>query len=408
MEGFTNRLIREEEEERLVLRSETRGLKDQERSRKGRRAVFLDRDGTLIQEKGYLKDPAEVVLEQGAGEAVAGLNRFGFKVVLVSNQSGLARGYYTEEGVAAVHQRLEELLDGHHARLDGLYYCPHHPEGIVEEYRKACSCRKPAVGMFERASHALGIELPGSYMIGDKLTDMEAARRVGLTGILVQTGYGEREWKMSLQAPDFPKPDRTVADLAEAVEFISWVEKNLISSEPGAKEERELACLWTSKWVSLPFLMKCLVAHRRQKQTVVLANGVFDLLHAGHVGYLQAAKELGDVLVVAVNDDQSVRVLKGPARPVLPVEERLEIVSALACVDYCVVFWEETVDSLLEVVRPAFHAKGTDYQEASVPERETVARYGGEVRIVGPRKGWATTELLERIRELSLRRDNHS
>ena len=383
-------------------------MKEQEPNRQRRRAVFLDRDGTLIQEKGYLKDPAEVALEEGAAEAVVRLNRLGFAVVLVTNQSGLARGYYTEEDVAAVHQRLGELLTADHARLDGLYYCPHHPEGVVEEYRKTCSCRKPAVGMYQRASDALGIELKGSYMIGDKLTDMEAARRVGLTGILVKTGYGESEWKASLQAPDIEKPDRTVADLREAVEFISWAERNLVSPESGTREEDEQACPWTSKWVSLPFLTKCLDRHRRQKQTIVLANGVFDLLHAGHVGYLQAAKELGDVLVVAINDDQSVRDLKGPARPVLPVEERVEIVSALACVDYCVVFWERTVDSLLEVLRPEFHAKGTDYEEGSVPERETVARHGGKVRIVGPHKGWATTELLGRIKALNLRSEKES
>ena len=151
--------------------------------------------------------------------------------------------------------------------------------------------------------------------------------------------------------------------------------------------------------------MKCLDTHRRQKQTIVLANGVFDLLHAGHVGYLQAAKELGDVLVVAINDDQSARDLKGLARPVVPVQERVEIVSALACVDYCVVFWERTVDSLLDLLRPECHAKGTDYEEGAVPERETVARHGGKVCIVGPRKGLATTELLERIKALNLRRE---
>jgi rfaE bifunctional protein nucleotidyltransferase chain/domain len=224
----------------------------------------------------------------------------------------------------------------------------------------------------------------------------------------VKTGYGGDEWRASLQAPDTEKPDRTVADLREAVDFISWAERYLLSPDPGTMEEDERACPWTSKWVSLPFLTKCLDRHRRQKQTIVLANGVFDLLHAGHVGYLQAAKELGDVLVVAINDDQSVRDLKGPARPVLPVEERVEIVSALACVDYCVVFWERTVDSLLEALRPEFHAKGTDYEEGSVPERGTVARHGGKVRIVGPPKGWATTGLLERIKALNLRGDKES
>ena len=133
----------------------------------------------------------------------------------------------------------------------------------------------------------------------------------------------------------------------------------------------------------------------------MFANGVFDLLHAGHVGYLQAAADLGDVLVVALNDDQSVRDLKGAGRPVLPVEERVEIVSALDCVDYCVVCRERRVDRLLERVRPDFHAKGTDYEEAAVPERETVIRTGGRVRIVGPPKGWATTDLVERIRVLN-------
>ena len=158
--------------------------------------------------------------------------------------------------------------------------------------------------------------------------------------------------------------------------------------------------MWSTKWVSQTFLEKCLDAHRKRGQTIVLADGVFDLLHAGHVGYLQAARDLGDVLVVALNDDRSVRELKGAGRPVLPVEERVEILSALGCVDYCVVFWERTVDRLLEFLRPDFHAKGTDYEEASVPERETAIRYRGQVRIVGPRKGWATTDLLERIKEL--------
>jgi len=373
---------------------------------KGRKAVFLDRDGTLVQERGYLKDPAHVALEQGAAEAVARLNRRGFAVVLVTNQSGVARGTCTEEDVAAVHRRLESLLEAEHARLDGVYYCPHYPEGVVEEYRKACSCRKPAGGMLLRAAEDLGIQIEGSYMIGDKLTDTEAARREGLTGILVRTGYGESEWKACLQEPEPAKPDRVVLDLREAVDFVFWAERNLVSAEPGGKEGEGGPWLWSTKWVSQAFLEKCLDVHRRRGQTIVLADGVFDLLHAGHVGYLQAARDLGDVLVVALNDDRSVRELKGAGRPVLPVEDRVEIVSALGCVDYCVVFWDRTVDRLLEFVRPDFHAKGTDYEEASVPERETVIRYGGQVRIVGPRKGWATTDLLERIRAMNERSED--
>jgi len=373
---------------------------------RGRKAVFLDRDGTLIRERGYLKDPAQVELEQGAAEAVARLNRIGFVVVLVTNQSGVARGYYTEEDVAAVHGTIERLLEAEGARLDGVYYCPHYPEGVVQEYRQACSCRKPAGGMLLRAAGDLGIRLEGSYMIGDKLTDAEAARREGLTGILVRTGYGEKEWKASLQEPGLEKPDRVVLDLREAVDFVCWVEKNLVSVESGGKEGERPSCMWSTKWVSQAFLRKCLDAHRKRGQTIVLANGVFDLLHAGHVGCLQAARDLGDVLVVALNDDRSVREGKGAGRPVLPVEDRVEIVSALDCVDYCVVFSDRTVDRLLGFLRPDFYAKGTDYEEASVPERETVIRYGGQVRIVGPRKGWATTDLFERIKALHERCEN--
>ena len=372
-----------------------------EKSGERRKAVFLDRDGTLVRERGYLKDPAQVALEPGAAGAVARLNRQGFAVVLVTNQSGVARGIYTEEDVAAVHQTLRELLAADHARLDAVYYCPHHPEGVVERYRQACPSRKPAIGMLERASGACDIDLPGSYMIGDKLTDMETARRAGLTGILVRTGYGESEWKACLQGPDAEKPDRVVADLPEAVEFIFRLERSLLSAERTGDPFRGPACLWSSKWVSLRFLKRCLDLHRRRNETVVLANGVFDLLHAGHVGYLQAAKGLGDVLVVALNDDVSARDLKGEGRPLLPAEERVEIVSALACVDYCAVFRDRTVDGLLAALRPNFHAEGTDYEEGSVPERETVIRHGGQVRIVGPPKGWATTELLNRIRELN-------
>ena len=265
---------------------ERRDLDDQRGSGKRRKAVFLDRDGTLIEDKDYLKDPGQVVLESGAAEAVARLNEHDFAVILVSNQSAVARGYCTEEDVAAVHQRLGELLAAGHARLDAMYYCPHSPEGVVEEYRQTCACRKPATGMYQRASKEWDIDITRSYMIGDKLTDMEAARNAGLTGVLVRTGYGQDEWKASLQVPDTQKADRVVIDLREAVDFVLWAERHLTVAEPAPREEDGPACLWTSKWVSRSFLKKCLDSHRRQDQTLVLARTKRDapfgaLDHAG-------------------------------------------------------------------------------------------------------------------------------
>jgi len=132
---------------------------------------------------------------------------------------------------------------------------------------------------------------------------------------------------------------------------------------------------------------------------VVLANGCFDILHVGHVRYLEGARKLGDELVVAINSDQSVRALKGSGRPVLNQKERVALVSALRCVDHVVVFDEPDVTRILNALRPAIHAKGTDYTEVTVPEREHVRAYGGQVRITGDAKDHSTRDVIRRIIE---------
>ncbi len=140
-----------------------------------------------------------------------------------------------------------------------------------------------------------------------------------------------------------------------------------------------------------------LVEPRKEGATVVLANGCFDLLHVGHVRYLQGARELGDLLVVAVNADDVVRSLKGEGRPVTSAEERAEIVAAIEGVDYVTVFDTPTVEPVLRALRPDVHAKGTDYTEETVPERAIVAEYGGRVAIVGDPKDHSTTDVLRRL-----------
>ena len=134
-------------------------------------------------------------------------------------------------------------------------------------------------------------------------------------------------------------------------------------------------------------------------KTIVLANGCFDLLHVGHIRYLQAAREEGDILLVAVNADESVRKLKGPDRPLMKQDERAEILSALACVDIVFIFEDETVDRILQLLRPDVHTKGTDYTPATVPERETVLGYGGRIAIVGDPKDHSTREFLKSMKE---------
>ena len=139
---------------------------------------------------------------------------------------------------------------------------------------------------------------------------------------------------------------------------------------------------------------------RAEGKRIVLANGVFDLLHVGHVRYLAAARALGDVLFVGVNGDAAVRRLKGAGRPLLPAAERVELLAALRPVDHVVVFEEDTADRLVALLRPDVHAKGTDYTAASVPEAASVAAAGGRVAIVGDPKAHATRDLIARIRKL--------
>ena len=140
---------------------------------------------------------------------------------------------------------------------------------------------------------------------------------------------------------------------------------------------------------------------RRSGRTVAFANGCFDLLHVGHVRYLEAAAREADLLVVAINDDASVRRLKGEGRPIMPAADRAELVAALRCVDFVVVFDEPTVGPLLATLRPDVHCKGTDYTVDTVPERESVRAYGGRTAIVGDPKDHSTRDLLARIAESS-------
>ncbi|MDQ6893452.1 MAG: adenylyltransferase/cytidyltransferase family protein [Acidobacteriota bacterium] len=144
-------------------------------------------------------------------------------------------------------------------------------------------------------------------------------------------------------------------------------------------------------------MRRCAV-ERERSRLIVFANGAFDLLHAGHVRYLEAAKAEGDWLVVGVNSDESVRAAKGPSRPIVPESERAEIVAALACVDAVVLFDEASPAGLIAELAPDVHAKGTDYTAETVPERDVVRSYGGRTAIVGDPKDHATSDLVERIR----------
>lgn len=153
-----------------------------------RRAAFLDRDGTLIVEREYLSDPAGVELIPGSARALRELAGAGFALVVVTNQSGIARGRYDEDAFRRVQQRVEELFAAESVRFEAVHFCPHHPD-----ITGPCDCRKPALGMYRRAARELGLDLARSVYVGDKVSDVEPALELGGSGYLVRTGYGTRE-----------------------------------------------------------------------------------------------------------------------------------------------------------------------------------------------------------------------
>lgn len=192
-------------------------------------AVFLDRDGTINEEVGYLDSLDRLKIIPTSYEAIKLINQSGMKAVVISNQAGVARGFFTEEFVQEINNVITADLQQHGAAIDKFYYCPHHPEHGNGEYLQNCNCRKPAPGMLLQAACELNLDLTSSYFIGDRFIDMETAKNVGAKGVLVKTGYGE-----DLLQDDGPDkatpenaPDFIAADILEAVQWILKDRKNI-------------------------------------------------------------------------------------------------------------------------------------------------------------------------------------
>lgn len=189
-----------------------------------RPAIFLDRDGVVIEDVHYLASPSQVKFVPGSADAIASLNQAGWPVVIVTNQAGVGRGLFALEAVHEVHQHLSEQLAGYGARIEAYYFCPHHPTAELPNYRVACACRKPQPGMLKQAAAELGLDLANSWMIGDRESDLEAGSAAGTRTILVRTGYGA--------ATDITTLDRSAlnlelvaSNLADAVRKCSLAER---------------------------------------------------------------------------------------------------------------------------------------------------------------------------------------
>lgn len=208
--------------ERVVAAAEailTRSSSTTEKNVRQRPAVFLDRDGTINEEVGPIQRPDLMRPISGVTEALKRLGEEGYLRIVVSNQARVARGDATEELIEATHQRLCQLIEADGGGMDAFYYCPHHPEEGRFPYRRACLCRKPAPGLIQQAVFEQQVDMERSYVVGDKVSDMLLADRLGLPSVLVLTGHG-RESLDRLHAGGGPMPAHTAANLLGAVEWI--------------------------------------------------------------------------------------------------------------------------------------------------------------------------------------------
>ncbi|MCF8056555.1 MAG: D-glycero-beta-D-manno-heptose 1,7-bisphosphate 7-phosphatase [Desulfocapsa sp.] len=182
-------------------------------------AVFIDRDGTINEQMGYINHTCRFQVLPGAAEAIKRLNDASIPVVVVSNQSGLARGYFPEELLDAVHKKMTSLLAEKGAHVDGIYYCPHHPEAIEERFRAICTCRKPKPGLVYQAAEELHLDPERSYVVGDRWSDIKTAANCGARSVLVRTGYGRGD-ELYIGPQQEIQPDHVAEDLADAVDWI--------------------------------------------------------------------------------------------------------------------------------------------------------------------------------------------
>lgn len=325
-----------------------------------RQAVFLDRDGTINVDHGFTFRVSEFEFIPGA---LAGLQLLSqnFELFIVTNQSGIARGLFDFKQLETFHAKMLEETDRAEVYFQKIYVCPHHPD-------ENCECRKPRAKFLLEAAREFDLSLKDSWMIGDRWSDLELAVNAGCSSVFLLSGSLPQD----IDRIRALKPNYYAANLNRAARFISFQDDSKIMDRENLAEWSRLA--------------------KKQKKTIVTLNGAFDLIHEGHEKILKEAKAQGDVLLVAVNADASVRKSKGEDRPFNSEMSRALMLSAYPEVTAVTIFSEATPIEVLEDVKPHVHVNGSDYGENCI-EAPTVKKHGGRIHIVSLLPNISSTKL---------------
>ena len=324
------------------------------------KAIFLDRDGTLIKDTGYLHKVEDIEFLPGVVDALKKLKAF--KLFIITNQAGISKKNFLLEDMHRVNAFISKELLNHKIKIEHIYYCPHAPQDN-------CQCRKPKTMLIKSAQKEYDIDLKNSLVIGDKPADIMLAKNAGCKSVYLLTGHGLEYLEEARKAV----PDYISAEFIRAADYVLFRNEDKIKS---IKEVSEIA-----------------LELRKKKKRIVTLNGTFDILHAGHDYMVSEAKKQGDILIVGVNSDSSVKSNKGKHRPINNEMSRGKMMASYKEVDYVTLFNEKTPIELLEIIKPDVHVNGSEYGENCI-EAPTVKKHGGKIHIVGLLPGYSSTGIL--------------
>ena len=333
--------------------------------------IFLDRDETLNHDPGYLNDPNKLILKENVIEGLQLLKLAGFQFIIITNQAGIAKGLITHKQLGSVHNKLKDILSQYGLEILKIYYCPD------EDDRS--ECRKPNPGMIQTALAEFDIDLQDSYIIGDRLTDIQTGEHFNLPGILLRQSNGLT--KMKLPPKNLKHETQNLLEAAHYIlthKYKKYWEDKIYDRDQG------------------DFLKK-IESLRKNKKRIVLTNGCFDLLHSGHLQYLFQASQLGDILVVGLNSDQSVRSIKGRSRPIIDEKERAILLANFSFINMIVIFDENTPLELFKKIKPDVYVKGGDYEKEDLMGYSLLKELEAEVIILPFKKGLSTSSIIQRV-----------